>query len=320
MPAAPTATPDEIKDVNTRYHDAAAGRVRRQVGDRLRRRSARTRCARSCVKALGRDARAAVRRRARDRRRHRLLLAQPAPARADRARDRHRHLAGDARDACGERRRALGLEVETVCTEAERAAVRRRELRPRLRPRDPPPHPRPRARLLGVPPRPAPRRHARLLRRALALRRPDRGAAEARRAPRGARLAAAGRRLGARPGSTGRRDDGHELESEVDVHAFAPAAAARPRRRRRASATSGCAARSWSPTPTAGCCARSRRPPSRTRCPFAWRHFAYRSYIALQRLDTGAARAAAAARALLQPRAQRPQARLSAAHWSSMFP
>ena len=86
-------------------------RLRRQVGDRLRRdrpRAGRAKLARRSA----RDP-APVRRRARDRRRHRLLLAQPAPARADRARDRDRHLAGDARDARGVPRR-LGLEVETV--------------------------------------------------------------------------------------------------------------------------------------------------------------------------------------------------------------
>ena len=155
------------------------------------------------VKALGRDARAAVRRRARDRRRHRLLLAQPAAARGDRALDRDRHLARDAGDASGDRRaaRARGRDGPH---RGRAAAVRRRELRPRLRPRDPPPHPRPRARLLRVPPRPAPRRHARLLRRALALRRPDRGGAEARRRcsprPPGAGCSAPRRR----PGSTAR--------------------------------------------------------------------------------------------------------------------
>ena len=60
-------------------------RVRRQVGHRLRRRSARGRCAAKLSRRSAREPEARVRRRARDRRRDRLLLAQPAAARADRA-------------------------------------------------------------------------------------------------------------------------------------------------------------------------------------------------------------------------------------------
>ena len=75
----------------------------------------------------------------------------------------------------------------------------------------------------------------------------------------------------------------------------------------RASAKSTCEARNSSPTPTAGGCERWNPPPSPTRCRSRWRHFAYRSYMALQRVDSCAARTASAAGALLQPRAQRSQ-------------
>ena len=99
MPAAPTATAEQIKDANTRYHDAAAAEYDAKWGiDFGEVGQAQVRA--KLAKALGREPRA-VRRRARDRRRHRLLLAQPAPARADRAGDRDRHLARDAGDARG---------------------------------------------------------------------------------------------------------------------------------------------------------------------------------------------------------------------------
>ena len=100
MPASPTATPEHIKDVNTRYHDAAAheydakwgidfgdvgqDQVRGEAGQSARRRG-----------------RGDLRRRARDRLRDRLLLAQPDAARADRAADRDRHLTRDAGPAGG---------------------------------------------------------------------------------------------------------------------------------------------------------------------------------------------------------------------------
>ena len=83
MAAAPTATAEHIKDVNTRYHDAAAARLRLEVGHRLRRhRPGPGRCE---AREGARRRAATVRRRARDRLRHRLLLAQPRPAGADRA-------------------------------------------------------------------------------------------------------------------------------------------------------------------------------------------------------------------------------------------
>ena len=197
-------------------------RVRLQVGDRLRRHrpGAGARQARQGARRL---ARRAVRRRARDRRRHRLLLAQPAPARADRARDRDRHLAGMLDALRGDRRERSALEVETVARRRRAAAVRRRELRPRLRPRRPAPHPRPRA----APSRssraccaPAGRSPSAASPRATATgSRRCRSAAASSSAPLWRRAVGAAERAAAER-ATAR--DGHELEREVDVHAFAP--------------------------------------------------------------------------------------------------
>ena len=90
-----------IRDANVRYHDLAAEHYdskwgigydevgQAQVTGKLR-------------KALGpRAARRRLRARARDRRRHRLLHAQPAARRGDPRRGRHRHLAGHAARAVG---------------------------------------------------------------------------------------------------------------------------------------------------------------------------------------------------------------------------
>ena len=106
---------------------------------------------------------------------------------------RHRRAPGARRGDRGDRRRA--------------PAVRGRKLRPGLRPRGPASPARSRGRAGRVPPGAAARRHARLLRRALALRGPARRGAEARRPARGAALAAAARGLGATrgPGRARRR-------------------------------------------------------------------------------------------------------------------
>ncbi len=137
-------------------------RVRRQVGDRLR----RDRPGAGAPEA-GQGARPArpgrIRGRARDRLRNRLLLAQPAAARGDRAPHRDRHLAGDARAPLDNRRgpRPGGGDGRH---RGRGDALRRRELRPRLRSRRPPSHSRPRPRLLRIPTRAAARRRDRLLR------------------------------------------------------------------------------------------------------------------------------------------------------------
>ena len=113
------------------------------MGHRLRRRSARSRCAAKLAKALGGwpertfgDA---------------LEIGSGTgyfslnllQLGADRAADRDRHLAGDAASARRHRRapRARGRDGGD---RGRGAALRGRELRPRLRPRRPPPHPRPR--------------------------------------------------------------------------------------------------------------------------------------------------------------------------------
>ena len=101
------------------------------------------------------------------------------------------------------------------------AALRRRELRPRLRARGPPSHPRPRAGVLGVRAGAAAGRDARLLRGALALRRLPGGDPEADGAADGAALAAAGAAPRA-PRLPEAEHNGHALEPEVDVHAFSP--------------------------------------------------------------------------------------------------
>ena len=196
MPASPTASPEHIKYVNTRYHDAAADGIRRQVGNRLRRHRPAPGAA-EALEGSRRARRRAVRRRARDRLRDRLLLAQPAPARDRRAPDRDRHLAGDARPPRRDRRDARSRGGDGR-HRGRGASLRRRELRHRLRPRRPPPHPRCRARLRRVQAGAATGWGDRLRRRAVPLRRQARRGAEARGNAGGAGLARPGRRQAAR--------------------------------------------------------------------------------------------------------------------------
>ena len=129
---------------------------------------------------------------------------------------------------------ALG-DVEHVGDRGRVAAVRRRELRPRAGPRGAPPHPGPRPRFLRVPPRPAAGRHGRLLRRAVPIRRPHRDGPQARGHADGARSGGRDARARARTATYDRaQNDGHELEPEVDVHAFDPGRARPLARTRRA--------------------------------------------------------------------------------------
>ena len=215
----------EIKDVNTRYHDAAAADLRRQVGHRLRRRSARTRCAAKLVKALGARARrpSATRSRSAPGTGYfSLNLLQLGLIERSTATDISPGMLDDASRATAERARARGARRSVTEAEAlpfadesfdlvfghavlhhipdlERAfAEFHRVLRPGgtivfcgepSRYGD---------RLAAVPKR----------------------AGAARRARSGAALLA---RPGRRAGSTSTIGDGHELETEVDVHAFAPA-------------------------------------------------------------------------------------------------
>ena len=172
MPASPTATPEHIRDVNERYHDCAADSYDAKwgidFGD-----IGRDQTRQKLVKALGE------------------LPEQPfddaleigsgtgyfslnlmqegviAEPRRNRRLDRDAHEPlrdrrvagprGSGRDPPGRRRGA---------------SLRGRELRPRPRTRRPSPHPRSREGLLRVRPRPSARRSDRLLRRAVRLRRP----------------------------------------------------------------------------------------------------------------------------------------------------
>ena len=119
----------------------------------------------------------------------------------------------------------------------------------------------------------------------------DRIAGVPKRAARPARPAlAAGATRGTRGSDQGRpRNPGaahdHELEGEVDIHAFAPADLAATGDAAPASPTSRSAARSWSPTGSAGSTAGSRPRRRPDDVPMWWRRYAFHGYLRLQRLD-----------------------------------
>ena len=310
MPAAADATAERIRDVNTRYHDVAAARVRRQVGDRLRRdrpAPGRGEAGKALGGAAGEPFGDALEIGA-GTGYFSLNLLQLG---TDRAGDRDRHLAGDAASARGERRRARARGRARCVTEAERLpfadesfdlvfghavlhhipdlerafAEFFRVLRPGGT-----------VAFCGEPSRYGDRIAALPKRAALARR---------------AALAARGRRRRARRGTAGpTADDGHALEAEVDVHAFDPAElrGALRTRRVRASRVRGeellANIYGWGLRTV-----ESTAEPEEV--PMGWRHFAFRSYLALQRVDTP----------LLEPRlppelfynlCSRPEAGLSA--------
>ena len=136
---------DDIRDVNIRYHDLAAERLRRQVGHRLRRGRARRRCSGKLT-----------RRSASEPRRYGRALEIGAGtgyftlnllrAGRDPRGGRHGHLAGDARDAVEPPPAGSGSRSDGALR-GRQAAVRGRVVRPRLRPRRPPPPARPRGRV-----------------------------------------------------------------------------------------------------------------------------------------------------------------------------
>ncbi|CAA9499401.1 MAG: hypothetical protein(), partial [uncultured Solirubrobacterales bacterium] len=152
-------------------------RLRLEVGDRLRR--ARPPPGRRQADPRARAPARALRAGARDRGRHGVLHAQPLARRGDRRRGGHRHLIRNA-----QRARGLGGGARPRGRDRPRrgraAALPRRLVRPRLRPRGAAPPAGYRAGLCRVRAGAAPGRHARLLRRALALRRPPGHRPEAR--------------------------------------------------------------------------------------------------------------------------------------------
>ena len=304
MPAAPPRTPERIKDVNTRYHDAAADaydakwgidfgaigqeQVRAQAAQGARRPARRpfgdaleigagTGYFSLNLLQLGMIERAT----ATD-----ISPGMLRGARGDRrrARRRGRDRRRPTPRSCPSRTRASTSSSATPsCTTSPTSSGPSREFRRVLRPG-------------GA---------RRLLRRALALRRPARRAAEARRRwpP---------RRSGAARSAPAARAPTPEAEQSTTA----------TRSRARSTSTP-------SPRPTCGAMLARRRLRAirgsrgeellanvygwglRTLESTAepdqvserWRRFAFRSYIALQRVDTAPARAAPARRALLQPRA-----------------
>ena len=241
------------------------GRLRRQVGDRLRR-GRRRAGARQAHEAARPHARA-VPALARDRRGHRLLLAQPPQCRGRRARHLHRHLARHAGGAGGERA-AAGSRSRDRRLRRRRAAVRGRVVRPRARPRRAAPPAGARALVRRVRARPQARRDAVLRRRALAPGRSHRGLAQARRHARRAAVAQGG--AGARP--TGARATAARRARTTPSTRWSPWSTCTRSTPptcsadagRRARPTRGSAARSCSPTGSAGSTARSRRAPTTT--------------------------------------------------------
>ena len=283
MPASATASPDRIKDVNTRYHDAAADEYDSKWGidfGPVGQEQVRAKL----TKALGaepRDPFADALEIGAGTGYFSLNLLQLGLAGRATATDISPGMLTRLERSAAE----LGLEVETVCTEAEtlpfadasfdlvfghavlhhipdleRAfAEFRRVLRPGGT-----------VAFCGEPSRYG-----------------DRIAALPKRA--GHLVAPAWRRLvGAAPAgwvADGPAEDGHELEPEVDVHAFAPddlrafaELAGLERVRLRGEELVANAYGWWLRSLEATA--------DPAEVPFRWRHFAYRSYIALQRLDT----------------------------------
>ena len=274
---------EEIRDVNTRYHDVAADHYdakwgidfgelgRDQVPAKLR-------------KALGREPRQ-LRALARDRRRHRLLHAEPAARRADRRGDLHATSRRGCSQTLARQRRALGLDVSRPQpADAERLPFADESFDlvlghavlhhiPDLR-----------ARVRGVPARAAPGGTLAVRGRALALRRPPRARAQALRDG-ASRRSGAARSAPRRAPAARRRGDRRTRSSASSTCTPSRPASWRAPRAARASATCASAARSWSRTGSAGPTARSRRRADPSDVPWAWRQYAYRGYLLLQELD-----------------------------------
>ena len=306
-PWRPSARAEEIRDVNTRYHDVAAVELRRQVGDRLRRRRPGA-GARQAAQGARLRARPRLRALARDRRRHRLLQPQPA-AGGRRARgDLHRHLARDGArrwrptpsgsastsrpraptpSRCRSRTRAStscsATRCCTTCPTCDRRSTSSTACCAPAGGSRSPASPRGSATGWRRSPSAARRALAPLWRRAL------------RAGPR--------RRAGGAP-ATASGDD-HGLERFVDIHAFAPGDLEPPRPARPASSDVTVRGEEL----VANWFGWFNRALEATAdpddVPMLWRHYAFRGYLLLQQLDQPRARAAAAAGDLLQPAADR---------------
>jgi ubiquinone/menaquinone biosynthesis C-methylase UbiE len=283
MPASPTATPDEIKDVNTRYHDAAAAEYDSQWGiDYGEIGQAQVRA--KLVKALGDEPRtpfADALEIGSGTGYFSLNLLQLGLIGRATATDISPGMLATLTESAA----ALQLEVETVQTEAETLPFADRSF----------------DLVFGH----AILHHIPDLGRAFAefhrVLRPGGTVAFCGEPSRyGDRIAALPKRAGLLAAPAWRRligasaagwvsgepsDDGHELESEVDVHAFSPSdlrATAREagfgqvrlRGEELVANAYGWLLRSLEATAEPA------------EVPFGWRHFAYRSYIALQRVDS----------------------------------
>ena len=285
------ATAEEIRDVNTRYHDVAARRLRRQVGHRLRRDRPGRRCWASCARRSGGDP-GPFGARARDRRRHRLLLAEPG-ARGRRSRDatctdispgmlatlqRQRRAArrrgrrpgrATPRPAVRGRRASTSCSATRCCTTCPTSTARSPSSAACCKPG--------RQRRRSPASRPATATASR--------------ATPSAPPPPGARVARAAARAPGRRGPQRRRRRRTTSSRARSTSTRSRPATSRATRGGRASRTCASAARSCWPTGSAGRTARSRPPRTRRRS-LAWRQYAYRGYIALQHVD----------RALLEPR------------------
>ncbi|MET0750092.1 MAG: class I SAM-dependent methyltransferase [Solirubrobacterales bacterium] len=289
MPASPTATAAQIKDANTRYHDAAADEYDAKWGiDYGEIGQAQVRA--KLAKALGREPGAEFR----DALEigagtgyFSLNLLQLGVVRRATATDISPGMLATLSSSAAE----LGLDVATVLTEAEELPFPDQSF----------------DLVCGH----AVLHHIPDLRRAFGeferVLRPGGTVAFCGEPSRyGDRIAAVPKRAGLLAAPAWRRligasaaawvegqpsDDGHELESEVDVHAFSPIEL---RELARDSGFDGVRVRGEELVANAyGWLLRSLEATAEPdEVPFAWRHFAYRSYIALQRVDT----------ALLEPR------------------
>ena len=167
--AAATLSAEEIRDVNTRYHDVAADHYDSKWGidfGELGREQVLAKVRKALGRAPGRYARS---------------LEIGAGTGYFTLNMLRAGVIGEA--TCSDispgmlsvlqaNARRVGLEVQHRARRRRAPALRRRELRPRVRPRRAPPHPRPPARVRRVRARARARRHAAVRRRALPLRRP----------------------------------------------------------------------------------------------------------------------------------------------------